>query len=681
MTQPKRLAVLRIVVLISLAFRASTGSAMGLGPMRLQSALGQSLQASVQIFGPEARTLADNCIRGKLLAPDGSELLRAETEIKRRNGLTEVIIASKSVVEEPAVTLSIEVTCAPEMHRDYQLLLDLRDGLPRVVTQEAPVAVARKREPARRRTGASGETGVERGESGRGRIAPVAAESGLGADAMAASTDSAEAAVRSRARGLPGARNVLKLSQADLDTGKKSSKGLRLSDSLSTASTANSVVDSEDILAAKARFLAMMRNEDPMQAAQRQIRGLQAQLQQPARLDAAAGTARATAPAGEANASDMSAKPVIPALPSASIAANATAAPAKTPGGAAHRFANFNFWMIGLGSLLLAIFGVLAVMYRGARRSSPKMLTPWWMNAADNRGREEDLMQAARDIAATKKPGFVAAASSELDRMLAKDELLHRYVSEFTQAHPSTDVQTGRRVEPSSLGSISDDSRVQLAAALSALSAKPAVSQSQPATLKPSVVSAPVATPTTPPQPEQKPFDPMHDDLPLPRRSAVEAFELVSDVMQEAEFWKMLNETKRAIDILEAYCQGDSASSPVPWLYLADLYLSLGDMQGYAALQASFCKRFNGRLADEHFGNPDAESSETGVTDVRRSLEDFPHVMEQISRLWGNHEVVPFLQGLLINQRDSPRQGFNLPVYREILLLIDVAREREQEIA
>ena len=145
-------------------------------------------------------------------------------------------------------------------------------------------------------------------------------------------------------------------------------------------------------------------------------------------------------------------------------------------------------------------------------------------------------------------------------------------------------------------------------------------------------------------------------------------FEPVSDVMQEAEFWKMLNETSRAIDILENYCNDENSASPVPWLYLADLYNANGETERYAQLRDRFHQRFNARISE----------SEVPGEGSRCSLEEYPHLMQQISDLWQGSDVLPFLQGLLINNRDDPREGFDLMVYREILLLIDVVRERDR---
>jgi hypothetical protein len=36
---------------------------------------------------------------------------------------------------------------------------------------------------------------------------------------------------------------------------------------------------------------------------------------------------------------------------------------------------------------------------------------------------------------------------------------------------------------------------------------------------------------------------------------------------------------------------------------------------------------------------------------------------------------LPFLESLLVDDRDGKRMGFELPVYRDILLLISVANE------
>jgi hypothetical protein len=61
-----------------------------------------------------------------------------------------------------------------------------------------------------------------------------------------------------------------------------------------------------------------------------------------------------------------------------------------------------------------------------------------------------------------------------------------------------------------------------------------------------------------------------------------------------------------------------------------------------------------------------------------RQLEDFEHLMNKICKLWTSNDILPFLESLLIDDRDGKRMGFELPVYRDILLLISVANELER---
>ena len=43
--------------------------------------------------------------------------------------------------------------------------------------------------------------------------------------------------------------------------------------------------------------------------------------------------------------------------------------------------------------------------------------------------------------------------------------------------------------------------------------------------------------------------------------------------------------------------------------------------------------------------------------------------------LWPTDQIVPYLESLLIDDRDGNRVGFDLPVYREIMFLIGIAYE------
>jgi hypothetical protein len=142
--------------------------------------------------------------------------------------------------------------------------------------------------------------------------------------------------------------------------------------------------------------------------------------------------------------------------------------------------------------------------------------------------------------------------------------------------------------------------------------------------------------------------------------------EEISDVTQEAEFWMSVNDPERAIEILEPQIDLAHPDSPVPWLYLLDLYSVVNNKAKYDSLRDRFIVTFNAII-------PQAPAT----ADVRQ-LEDFSHLIKHICELWNRTGIVAFLQSLLVDDRDGNRVGFELPVYRDILMLIAVARELER---
>lgn len=145
--------------------------------------------------------------------------------------------------------------------------------------------------------------------------------------------------------------------------------------------------------------------------------------------------------------------------------------------------------------------------------------------------------------------------------------------------------------------------------------------------------------------------------------------EEISDVTQEAEFWISVNDPQRAIEILEPQADVDQPESPVPWLYLLDLYRVTASKEKYDALRDRFIVFFNANI-------PEFETDP--ATLPSRHLDDFEHLMNRICQMWSSNDILPFLESLLVDDRDGKRMGFELPVYRDILLLISVANELEK---
>ena len=145
--------------------------------------------------------------------------------------------------------------------------------------------------------------------------------------------------------------------------------------------------------------------------------------------------------------------------------------------------------------------------------------------------------------------------------------------------------------------------------------------------------------------------------------------EEISDVTQEAEFWMSVNDPDRAIEILEPQAALEFPDSPVPWLYLLDLYRVTAQKDKYDHLRDKFVVFFNANI-------PEFEVDPATIS--TRQLEDFEHLMQKICKMWPTNDILPFLQSLLVDDRDGKRMGFELPVYRDILLLISVANELDR---
>ncbi|MBC7513755.1 MAG: hypothetical protein H7234_04880 [Herminiimonas sp.] len=185
------------------------------------------------------------------------------------------------------------------------------------------------------------------------------------------------------------------------------------------------------------------------------------------------------------------------------------------------------------------------------------------------------------------------------------------------------------------------------------------------------VALQPLPLPVTPAPVSPKVAGP--DDLQFAEiRMQSTSVEEISDIMQEAEFWLSLHDLERAAEVLEPYATYEQPGSPLPWLYLFELYRDLGWQEKYDSLRDRFQRIFNGRALTWD------EQKHVLPGTPRRGVEDVPHVALKLTTLWQSEEVIPYLESLLVDDRDGTRAGFDLPVYKEIMFLILLAYEQQQ---
>ncbi|XHS77553.1 FimV family protein [Burkholderiaceae bacterium UC74_6] len=144
------------------------------------------------------------------------------------------------------------------------------------------------------------------------------------------------------------------------------------------------------------------------------------------------------------------------------------------------------------------------------------------------------------------------------------------------------------------------------------------------------------------------------------------------DMEQQVEFFMVLGQTDAAIDLLRSRVD-TGTSSALPYLKLLEVYQSLDDEPAFAELADRFASRFNA-----------LPPSWGGVAGEGLGLETAASALRQVQAVWTDPAAsMEVLQKLLVHgdQSGSGAQAFDLPAYRDLLLLYSVARDlSEQEV-
>ncbi|MDT7834756.1 hypothetical protein [Aquabacterium sp. OR-4] len=181
---------------------------------------------------------------------------------------------------------------------------------------------------------------------------------------------------------------------------------------------------------------------------------------------------------------------------------------------------------------------------------------------------------------------------------------------------------------------------------------------------EPSTLTRPaVSVPRPPPDPPS-----LSGDLSLtgqlPREVSVE--ELL-DLEQQVDFFMVLGQEESAVDLLVSHIRGTGGTNALPYLKLLEVYRLQGRADAYERTRSRFNLRFNA-YAPEWSAEPDAG----------RLLEDYPGVIERLQRLWSNPlDAMADLESMLF--RRDQGELFDLPAYREVLLLYALARDLHEQ--
>jgi hypothetical protein len=135
------------------------------------------------------------------------------------------------------------------------------------------------------------------------------------------------------------------------------------------------------------------------------------------------------------------------------------------------------------------------------------------------------------------------------------------------------------------------------------------------------------------------------------------------DLEQQAEFFIVLGQDEAAIDLLVGHVRDSGGTSPLPYLKLLEIYRRRDDHTSYERTRGRFNQRFNAYA-------PDWDSD----LQHGRSLDDYPQVVDRLQRTWPRPLDAMAELGALLFRKDGG-ELFDLPAYREVLLLFSLARE------
>ena len=166
----------------------------------------------------------------------------------------------------------------------------------------------------------------------------------------------------------------------------------------------------------------------------------------------------------------------------------------------------------------------------------------------------------------------------------------------------------------------------------------------------------------TRPAPFQIPAMPPPESADEP--AAAHTVDVLIDLEQQVEFCIVLGQDDAAIELLMNPVRSDDGTSPLPYLLLLEIYKRRGDASAYERIRERFDRRFGAKAPD---WSSDLQQS--------NGLVDYPATVQRIQALWAApNETMDMLAAALI-RRPPIRDTFDLPTYRELLILYAVARD------
>jgi pilus assembly protein FimV len=140
------------------------------------------------------------------------------------------------------------------------------------------------------------------------------------------------------------------------------------------------------------------------------------------------------------------------------------------------------------------------------------------------------------------------------------------------------------------------------------------------------------------------------------------------DLEQQADFFIALGQEDAAVDLLMSHLRSTGGMSPLPYIKLFEIYRRQNDREAYERIRARFNRRFNAYAPDWEAGPLSGKTLEENLDAVR-----------QLQSLWPEPlDAMAMLEAMLF-RKDDAQQLFDLPAYKDVLLLYAIARDLWQQ--
>ncbi|HEY8100121.1 MAG TPA: hypothetical protein VIF82_05170 [Burkholderiaceae bacterium] len=619
MDSKKRMSALHKIALIVLAAACSEGFAVGLGSIQVQSALNQPLHVSIPLLGNDLTNIGELCPKGKVDSFDGVPLARPKINFADAEKPSALVITTTQAINEPAVALHIEIGCGTSVQRNYQILLDPLETLQatqKVQAAKQPIQLA--------------DVSMNPVQSAPS-ITPVTTPTAPAQKAVDAT--SKEVNIKTHTAKKSRKARAASTEQSFAEQPKTHEKKIgRVSQSHAKKVSRNVLRLSADVSPIdSAGMLNGMKLSDTIT-----VQGIEADPQKANELRVAqlrfAAVLRGEDPEKNAENETKAAQDKIQVLMKEADQIKQQSEQDRYAFEEEQKKSLNIKWFIGLGALLLVCVIAMIWLARRLHQVNKMNQRPFWDHYYSDQEVDAENHDEHED-----SPFSDTVVEFEDTSSLSDDVSIANVKTDHSEHDASFGKSAGGRTHSVSKGFSTQASSVEKADERS---------------VKTSAEILPL----------QKPVASIRNR----KRSEMIEVEEISDAMEEAEFWMSLRDPQRAISVLEHFGDAERPKSPMAWLYLLKLYREVDERSKFDTLLQLFKSHFNTKAPEW-----DAKSDEMSG----RGLEDYPHLVTQICNLWGSEQVARYLEDLLFNNRSGLREGFDLPVYLDIIMLANIAYE------